>query len=117
LEELQSGSLSFEQRHNNKYRYRKIKGEPPQKALAASNVKLRFPTIDDPPKYRQKKPEIGNYRVVRLIRSDMKLNVFGECFSVPPETMIEYVEATIDVKEQKMKLFLDKDRLRNSIIN
>jgi len=45
---------------------------------------------------------------VRLIRSDLKLNIFGECFSVPPEVMLEYVVATIDVKEQKLKLFLDK---------
>ena len=111
MEELQSGSLAFEQRHNSKYRYSKIKGDTPLKALAASNAKLRFPTIDDPPKYRQKKPEIGKYHVVRLIRSDLKLNVFGECFSVPPETMLEYVVATIDVKEQKLKLFLDKKQV------
>ena len=48
---------------------------------------------------------------MRLIRSDLKLNVFGECFSVPPETALEYVVATIDVKEQKMKLFLDKKQV------
>jgi hypothetical protein len=27
--------------------------------------------------------------------------------SVPPETQYEYVVATVDVKEQKLKLFLD----------
>jgi hypothetical protein len=41
----------------------------------------------------------------------MKLNIFGECFSAPPETALEYVVATIDVKEQKMKLFLDKKQV------
>ena len=111
MEELQSGSLAFEQRHNSKYRYSKIKGDTPLKSLSASNATLRFPTVDEPPKYRQKKPEIGKYHVVRLIRSDLKLNVFGECFSVPPETMLEYVVATIDVKEQKLKLFLDKKQV------
>jgi len=111
MEELQSGSLAFEQRHNSKYRYSKIKGNTPLKALATSNATLRFPTVDEPPKYRQKKPEIGKYHVVRLIRSDLKLNIFGECFSVPPETMLEYVVATIDVKEQKLKLFLDKKQV------
>jgi len=39
--------------------------------------------------------------VVRLIRSDLKLNVFGECFSAPPETMLEYVVATVDVKRNR----------------
>ena len=55
-----------------------------------------------------KKPETGRYHVVRLIRSDLKLNIFGEIFRVPPELRLEYVVATINVKEQKLKLFLDK---------
>jgi hypothetical protein len=41
----------------------------------------------------------------------MKLNIFGELFTVPPETMLEYVVATIDVKDQKLKLFLDKKQV------
>jgi len=109
--ELESGSLSFEHRHNSKYRYSKLKGDTPLKALAAAHATLRFPTEDEPPKHRLQKPEIGKYHVVRLIRSDLQLNVFGECFSVPPETALEYVVATIDVKEQKLKLFLDKKQV------
>jgi transposase InsO family protein len=111
MEDLQSSSLAFEQRHNSKYRYSKIKGNTPLKALAASDVKLRFPSEEDPPQHRLNKPEVGKYHVVRLIRSDLKLNLFGEIFSVPPETMLEYVVATIDVKEQKLKLFLDKKQI------
>ena len=49
---------------------------------------------------------------MRLIRSDLKLNIFGECFAAPPETMLEYVVATIDVKEQKLKLFMDNKRIK-----
>ncbi len=63
---------------------------------------------DEPPKHRLDKPEMGKYHVVRLIRSDLKLDIFGERFPVSPEAMLEYVVATIDVKEQKLKLFLDK---------
>ncbi len=109
--DLQLNSLAFEQRHNSRYRYSKLKGDTPLKALAASNVKLRFPKAEEPPMHRMKKPEIGKYHVVRLIRSNLKLNIFGECFSAPPETMLEYVVATIDVKEQKLKLFLDKKQV------
>jgi hypothetical protein len=36
------------------------------------------------------------------------LNIFGELFTAPPQTQHEYVVATIDVKEQKLKLLLDK---------
>jgi transposase InsO family protein len=111
VDELQSGSLAFEQRHNSRYRYSKIKGSTPLKALAASNAQLRFPTKDVPPKHQLSKPEAGKYHVVRLIRSDLKLNIFGECFPAPPETELEYVVATIDVREQKLKLYLDKKQV------
>jgi hypothetical protein len=50
--------LEFEQRHNSKYRYSKIKGNTPLKALAASKIQLGFPTEEEPPKHRLKKPEI-----------------------------------------------------------
>lgn len=43
-----------------------------------------------------------------LTRSDSRLNIFGEIFPVPPELKLEYVVATTNVKEQKLKLFLDK---------
>lgn len=111
LDDLHAGSLAFEQRHNNQYRYSKLKGHTPLKALAAAKVKLRFPVEENPPKHPLVKPEVGKYHFVRLIRSDLKLDVFGERFSVPPETMHTYVVATIDVKEQKLKLFLDKVQL------
>lgn len=108
---LKAGSLAFEQRHNSKYRYSKLKGDTPLKALAASNVQLRFPLEAEHPKHRLEKPDIGKYHVVRLIRSDLKLNIFGEYFSAPAETELEYVVATIDVKEQKLKLFLDQKQV------
>ena len=106
--DLHAGSLAFEQSHNGRYRYCKLKGDAPLKALAASTAKLKFPKEEKPPKHPLTKPEVGKYHLVRLIRSDLKLDVFGERFSVEQETMLEYVVATIDVKEQKLKLFLDK---------
>jgi len=77
-------------------------------ALADSKAELRFPREHEAPKHPLQKPETGRYHVVRLIRSDLKLNVFEEMFPVPPELQYEYVIATINVKEQKLKLFLDK---------
>ena len=107
-EDLKAGSLVFEQRHNSRYRYSKLGGKTPLKALAATNTNLRFPVEDKAPNHRMKKPETGKYHLVRLIRSDLKLNIFGEIFPVSPELKLEYVVATINVKEQKLKLFLDK---------
>ena len=108
MEALQAESLAFEQRHNSKYRYSKLKGGTPLKALSDSNAKLRFPPNEEPPKHRFEKPEESKYHIVRLIRSDQKLNLFGEPFQVPHEARYEYVVATIDVKEQRLKLFLYK---------
>jgi putative transposase len=42
-EDLKAGSLVFEQHHNSRYRYSKLGGKTPLKALAAANTKLCFP--------------------------------------------------------------------------
>jgi transposase InsO family protein len=110
-DELKAASLVFEQRHNCRYRYSRLGGRTPMKALANSNAKLRFPAQDEAPVHRIIKPEIGKYHVVRLVRSDLKINIFGECFPVPPEAHLEYVVATVDVREQRLKLFLDKKQI------
>ncbi|MCK5916624.1 MAG: DDE-type integrase/transposase/recombinase, partial [Deltaproteobacteria bacterium] len=73
--ELQTGTLVFEQRHNSQYRYSKLGGKTPLKALAATKVQLRFPNQEDKPQDRLSKPETGRYHLVRLIRSDLKLNI------------------------------------------
>jgi transposase InsO family protein len=109
--ELISESLSFEQRHNSNYRYSKLGGKTPLRALQACEAKLRFPEIEQAPRHRLKKPTTGRYHLVRFIRGDRKLNVFGELFHVPLELQYEYVVATIDVKEQKLNLFLDKTQV------
>ena len=110
-EELEKESLEFEQRHNSRYRYSKLKGYTPMKALEMSRAHLRFPMEENAPVHRIKKPETGRYHVVRLIRNDLRINIFGECFAVPPETHREYVTATIEVREQKLKLFLDAKQI------
>lgn len=110
-DELTAGTMAFEQRHNTSYRYSKIGGKTPIKALSASNTSLRFPKPEDKPQQRLEKPETGRCHLVRLVRSDLKLNILGELFPVPPELKLEYVVATIDVKEQKLKLYLGKTQV------
>jgi len=110
-DDLRTGTLTFEQRHNSRYRYSKLGGKTPMKALAATNATLRFPAMEDAPRHRLSKPETGRYHLVRLIRSDLKVNIFGELFPVPPETRLEYVVATIDVKDQKLKIFFNKSQI------
>lgn len=111
LDELKRETLAFEQRHNSRYRYSKLHGDTPLKALAKTKTQLRFPEEEVIPHRFLKKPENGRYHLVRLIRSDSKLNIFGELFPVAPYLIYEYVVATIDVKDQKLKLFLDKTQV------
>jgi transposase-like protein len=106
--ELMEASRVYESKHNSTYRYSKLQGQTPLKALAGMGRKLVFPDRKQAPRHPLEKPVAGFYHLVRFIRSDRRLNIFGELFSAPPETQYEYVVATIDVKEQKLKLFLDK---------
>jgi len=107
FDELVTGSLAFENRHNSRYRYSKLGGKTPLMSLTNTKAKLSFPTEEKPAAHPLPKPETGCYHLIRFIRSDLKLNIFGEIFSVAPELQYEYVVATVDVKEQKLKLFLD----------
>jgi transposase InsO family protein len=104
--DLMGESLAYEHKHNSMYRYSKIKGQTPLMALARHGRKLVFPEQEQAPRHPLEKPESGCYHLVRFIRSDRRLNIFGELFFAPPEIQYEYVVATIDVKEQKLKLFL-----------
>lgn len=107
-QQLRAGALAFEHKHNSRYRYSKLNGKTPLQALAHLNSKpLRFPPQQPVPQTPLKKPETGRYHLIRFIRSDCKLDVFSERFSVAPELQYEYVVATIDVKQQKLRLFHD----------
>lgn len=109
--ELHFEALRFEQKHNQRYRYSKLGGHTPVQALVMGNpdgLGVRFPPAKQAPCHPLKKPESGRYHLVRFIRSDGLLDVFGEKFHLAPETLYEYVIATIDVKEQKLNVYLDK---------
>lgn len=107
MEQLQRESLVFEEKHNTRYRYSKLQGRTPQMALAAKQKQLRLLESPEPPKHPLPKPETGRYHLVRFIRSDAVLDMFGEKFQVPPEIAYEYVIATVDVERQKFTVTID----------
>lgn len=105
---LRVQSQNFEHKNNQRYRYSKLHGRTPLEALAMANQPLRFPTEEQAPRYPITKPKSGKYHLVRFIRSDGMPDVFGEKFQMPLEAMYEYVRATVDVNEQKLKLYLSQ---------
>jgi putative transposase len=109
--DLTRESLAFETRHNLEWRYSGLAGKTPMQVLAATQATLRFPASAPPPPEPLPKPERGRYHVVRFIRSDGQMDVFGERFPVPPEAVYAYVWGTIDVREQTLSLYLGSDLL------
>lgn len=105
-EDLYRESLLFEAKHNTRYRYTKLQGRTPQMALG--QTKIRLPESPTAPKHPLRKPERGRYHLVRFIRGDAVLDVFGERFRVPPEAVYEYVIATIDVARQKLSITMNE---------
>ncbi|MCF6286069.1 MAG: IS481 family transposase [Candidatus Hydrogenedentes bacterium] len=108
-EELKEKSLAFEGRHNSRWRYSALKGKSPLHSLKDSGVKLRFPESQEAPKTPLPKPEQGRYHVVRFIRSDGMLDIFGEKFALPSEAIYEYVKATVDVAKETLQVRLDQE--------
>jgi putative transposase len=104
---LQHASLAFEARHNGCHRYSKLGGKTPDAALAAANVRLVFPPSRVAPRHPLPKPEHGRYHLIRFIRRDGRLDIFGESFRVPSVATHTYVRATIDVTRQRLLIYLD----------
>ena len=108
---LRQGSLKFEALHNARYRYSKLGGKTPMQSLAATEVPLRFPPRQEPPNGPLRKPVKGKYHVIRFIRSNRRLDLFGESFSLPAVATYEYVWSTIDVTKQSLSLYLGDELL------
>ncbi len=110
--DLRRESLRFENKHNNRYRYSKLNGKTPLQALAKMKTKpLRNPPRKSVPQTPLDKPESGCFHLIRFIRGNCKLDIFGEQFSLAPEFQYEYVVATIDVKEQRLNILHDQTKV------
>ena len=102
---------AFEAKHNSRYRYSKLGGQTPVTALQRAGHPLRFPTAEAAPRVPLPKPETGCYHLVRFIRSDRRLDIFGERFPMPPEAEYAYVVATVNVAQQRLRVTLGADLL------
>jgi len=111
FEQLQVGSRSFDARHNSRWRYRKINGQTPNQALAASRVAPRLPSTIDPPTLPLPRPRRGRYHFIRFIRSNRVLDIFGERFVLPDQAAHEYVQATVDIATERLVVRLADHQL------
>lgn len=76
-------------------------------ALKQCHVRIRFLVSLEAPQYPLPKPEKGRYHQVRFIRSDGRLDIFGEEYRLPSETVYGYVVASIDVGSERLQVQVD----------
>ncbi|TFB09356.1 hypothetical protein E3V08_00355 [Candidatus Atribacteria bacterium MT.SAG.1] len=105
FQDLQSQAKRFEIFHNQNHRYSCLKGQTPNEVLENNKFSLRaFPDNFSWDSLKER-PKTGNIHLIRFIRSNRILDIFGEKFSVNKSLVYEYIRAIIIVKEQKIKLF------------
>jgi hypothetical protein len=103
--QLKRQSKNFQRFHNRHHRYSCLKGKTPSQVIAECSVPIRtlgpntkIPTLEDIPD--------GNIILVRFIRSDRNLNIFGETFMVSKDLVYSYVKAVIVTEIHTLQLYL-----------
>jgi len=100
FKDLQNQAKRFERFHNQNHRYSCLKGQTPNEVLKNNKFPLRvFPDNFSWDSLKEK-PKSGHIHLIRFIRSNRILDIFGEKFPVNKNLVYEYVRATIIVKDQ-----------------
>ena len=105
-----SQAKGFESFHDQNHRYSTLEGKTPSEKM---NGDLKYlPRDFKLPSRLSIYP--GYVHLVRFIRSNRILDIFGEKFAMPVELEYEYVWATIDTKDESLSVYHDSvlvDRL------
>jgi len=102
---LKRQSKNFQRFHNKHHRYSRLKGKTPNEIIKTSNfnaltigANTKLPKLDE--------ISDGNVVLIRFIRSNRVLDIFGEKFTVSKELVYSYVKAVIVTKIQRLQLYL-----------
>jgi len=102
---LKRQSKNFQRFHNLHHRYSCLKGKTPLEVVAADDFKpitlgpnRKLPVINYIPD--------GSISLIRFIRSDRKLDIFGEKFEVPKDLVYSYVRAMIITEIRALQVYL-----------
>jgi hypothetical protein len=105
---LKTQSKNFQRFHNKHHRYSCLNGKTPLEFINALGATARtlgantkLPQLDEIPD--------GEIMLIRFIRSDRKLNIFGEKFIVAKELVYSYVKAVIITSIHSLQLYLGDD--------
>ncbi|MGD9310931.1 MAG: integrase core domain-containing protein [Desulfosarcina sp.] len=102
---LKRQSKNFQRFHNKHHRYSCLKGKTAVEVLKASNFKsmtiganTKMPVLNEFPD--------GNIILIRFIRSNRLLDIFGEKFKVSKELVHSYVKAIIVTSIHTLQIYL-----------
>lgn len=103
--QLKRQSKNFQRFHNRYHRYSCLKGKTPSQVIEQCSFSIKtlgpntkIPALEDIPD--------GNIILVRFIRSDRNLNIFGETFKVSKNLVYSYVKAVIVTEIHTLQLYL-----------
>ena len=105
---LKRQSKNFQQFHNKNHRYSCLSGKTPLEVIAAD----KFSPLTLGPNTRMPRLNLlpdGTISLIRFIRSDRVLNIFGEKFEVSKDLVYSYVRAMIVTEIHTLQIYLGDD--------
>lgn len=105
---LKRQSKNFQQFHNKNHRYSCLKGKTPLEVIDADE----FRPLTLGPNTRMPKLHFltdGTISLIRFIRSDRVLDIFGEKFEVSKDLVYSYVRAMIVTEIHMLQVYLGED--------
>lgn len=93
--------------HNSNHIYSANKGKTPKQILNSQAIKPTKLSSNYQFPEQLRVPYEGYIHLIRFIRSDLKLNIWGELFPMPKDLMYQYVRATIFTEFHLLNIFLD----------
>ncbi len=105
-EQLVEQAEKFEHFHNHNYRYSSNGNRTPLQVYLQDKMNgFLLDKFYEIPNFMPL--ERGEIIVIRFIRSNRQLNIFGEIFMLNPELVYSYVEAKISIETQALKIYSD----------
>ena len=105
---LKRQSKKFQRFHNKHHRYSCLKGKTPLEVIQKTGFKpnqlganTKLPDLDTVPD--------GNIILIRFIRSNRILDIFGEKFKVSKSLVYSYVKAVIATEIHRLQLYLGEE--------
>jgi hypothetical protein len=105
---LKRQSKNFQRFHNKHHRYSCLKGKTPLEVIRSSDFKAqtigantKLPQLDIVPD--------GNIILIRFIRSNRMLDIFGEKFKLSKDLVYSYVKAIIVTEIHQLQIYLGNE--------